>query len=97
MSTMKRKYALIRIAKGDYLLPSNDAQTIWRIRRYVDGPSSGIMDWPSDREVWGLWRWEGDLRQSDYVDTEDLERWELVGGALRTRADAIEEALRVGE
>lgn len=48
MSTTERKYAMTRIATGDYLLPSNDARTIWRIERYTDGPSLGL-DWP---RVW---------------------------------------------
>ena len=34
--TAERKYALIKILAGDYLLPGNDAHTLWRIRRYQE-------------------------------------------------------------
>lgn len=92
-NAVERKYALTKIAAGDYLLPSNDGKTIWRIHRYVDGPSSGIMDWPRDRDVWGFWRWEG--RAEGAVDLDDWDRWEMVGGLCDSRADAIQEALRI--
>jgi len=44
--TTARKYVMTRIDKGDYLLPSNDGETLWRIRQYMDGPSWGLLDWP---------------------------------------------------
>ena len=39
MTTVARKYALTKIDPGDYLLPSNDATVLYRIRKYTDGPS----------------------------------------------------------
>lgn len=94
MAAAERKYALTKIAPGDYLLPSNDAQALWRIARYTDGPSNGL-DWPRDREVWGLWRWNMPMGQSGYVDTGSWDHWEMVDGPLYTRAEAITEALRI--
>lgn len=93
--TTERKYALTKIAAGDYLLPSNDGQTIWRIRTYTDGPSFGIEDWISDRDLWAIWRWVG--ARTPYVDVDDWERWETVEEGHETRREAINRALVLGE
>jgi hypothetical protein len=90
---VERKYALSKVKPGDYILPSNDGKTIWRIARYTEGPSSGIVDWPRDREVWGYWRWDGEVDPGCYIDTGDWNRWEMVGGICETRAEAINDAL----
>jgi hypothetical protein len=87
-----RKYALSRIAAGDYLLPSNDGQTIWRIARYQDGPSSGL-DLPRDRTYWGVWRWTGRVALAHYVDIEDWDQWDFHDGFHQTRAEAMRVAL----
>jgi hypothetical protein len=92
---LERKYALTKVAPGDYLLPSNDGCTIWRIARYEDGPSKGL-DIPRDREFWGVWRWAGAECFVGYVDTGDWSRWNMVESGCDTRAEAIREALRVG-
>lgn len=94
----ERKYAMTRVAPGDYLLPSNDGRTLWRLSTYEDGPSYGLdVKW-SDRKFWGVWRFDGDF--SDGVitgaDVEDWNRWELVHGMLGTRREAMESALAGG-
>ena len=89
-ATVERKYALTRIKAGDYLLPSNDGNTIWRIAKYVEGPSTGIEDWPRDRDVWGVWRRTG---SGLYVDLNDWDCFAFHGGMYNTRADAIAGAL----
>lgn len=96
-ATVERRYALTKVAAGDYLLPSSDARTLWRIRRYVDGPSAGITDWPRDREVWGVWRWLGEVAPGEFADPDDWDRWEHHAGLCATRADAIAEALAWGD
>ncbi len=78
---MERRYVLSKVGRGDYLLPSNDAQTVWRITR-------------DEREGWGLWRWRESVGLGDYVDTQDWDRWELCEAALPTRAAAINAAMR---
>ena len=98
-ATIERVYALHRIAADDYLLPSNDGLTIWRIARYTDGPSGGLTDWPRDREVWGLWRWRQPhlvASPSHLANVDDWNEWEFVDGLFDTRAAAIDEALRIG-
>lgn len=94
----ERKYALTKVDKGDYLLPSNDRATLWRIAVYVDGPSSGLTDWPKDKTLWGLWRFIGrPVTDGLTLDLGDLDwgEWECVEQGFATRQDAIDEAIRV--
>jgi hypothetical protein len=91
----ERKYALTKMAAGDYLLPANDGKTIWRIAKYTDGPSLGL-DIPSDREFWALWSWTGEFGPDAQIGS-GWEDWEMQSGLLDSRADAIAEALRLGE
>jgi hypothetical protein len=94
METLERKYALTRVATGDYLLPSNDLRTLWRIRSYVDGPSFGLDDWPRDKTLWQVGRWTGDTDQGSFIDTSlDDHRWEGVADGFATRREAIDYAL----
>lgn len=96
-----RSYRMIRLGKGDYLLPSNDAQTLWRVATYEDGPSHGVEDWPRDVRLWGLWKWDGGMPTVDQVAAaldEALwsDRWEFWEGGYETRKAAIEGALKRG-
>ena len=95
-----RAYSLIRIRAGDYLLPSNDGATLWRIRRYEDGPSYGLDDWPRDRLFWGAWRyvgrvaWRDGLTADQLDDLLDADAWDgPEGDYLTTRSAAIAAAL----
>lgn len=99
----KRKYALTKVDAGDYLLPANNGRTLWRIARYQDGPSTGLEDMPRDDMFWGVWRWTGHVgidTQSGRIAVadglEDWSLWEMDASLLRTRAEAIEEAMRMG-
>jgi hypothetical protein len=87
----QRKYALTKVTSGDYLLPSNDGKTIWRIMRYTDGPSNGL-DIPRDRDFWEVRRWTA-KGLDQYVDLEDWDRWQSEVSLLDTRAEAINTAL----
>lgn len=89
----ERKYALTKLAAGDYLLPSNDAKTIWRIREYTD--LIPAKDGHGDEEIdyWGLWRWIGRGTQVDlYHENDD---WDFYDGCYTRRHEAIRAALRV--
>lgn len=88
----EQKFVLTRVATGDYLLPSNDAQTIWRIHRYVEGPSTGL-DWPRDRQVWGIWKWR---EVGTHIDPDDWDAWEFWDGLFDKRSQAVDVALRGG-
>jgi hypothetical protein len=91
-STPQRKYALTKIAAGDYLLPSNDAQMVWRIAKYEDGPTHGLDALPRDRDFWGVWRWRGQRGQS-VLDPDDWNQWAMEAASCDTRAEAIRLAL----
>lgn len=96
-----RKYTLVRISAGDYLLNSNDGKTLWRISNYIEGPSTGITEWRSDRKVWGYWKWIGGNEVkgiwASWADTEMLEfdNWELCGSMFSTRQAAVKSLLEV--
>lgn len=100
---IERKYRMTRLAAGDYLLPANDGQTLWRIAKYLDGPSQGLVDWPRDREIWGAWRLQGSVEDLQRAIDRGDENAEDLGGDLwgmevclqDTREAAIQEALRV--
>jgi hypothetical protein len=100
---------MVRIAAGDYLLPSNDGETLWRLFQYDEDGS--LVEYPPDdrkhehgRRVrgkfWNLWRYREPLPA--FVDEfaldeeilDDWERWSLVETLLPTRRAAIESALR---
>jgi hypothetical protein len=94
----KRLYCLTRLEAGDYLLPSNDGRTLWRIRSYEDGPSHGVEEWPRDRMVWGVWRWLGRIGPAGIggdVDVDDWSRWDFTEGTHDTRAESIKRALEI--
>jgi hypothetical protein len=92
---VERKYALTKIAAGDYLLLSNDGKTIWRIRIYEDGPAHGIEDWDRDLDFWGLWRWTERIGKGSVVDVEAWSRWEFFEGNYEKRSEAIDAALKL--
>lgn len=93
--TTERKYVLTRIGPGDYLLPSNDKLVLWRISKYTDGPASGIEDWPRDREVWGLRRWNTPIVPGKTaIEVDNWDRWEFWAGPFDRRKDAIAEAIK---
>lgn len=98
--TTLRKYALSKLSAGDWLLPANDGQSFWRIRQYEDGPSYGIEGWVRDRTLWGVWRWEGDLKElSKLLAVEEPDRepalWEFYDGTYARRSEAITAALKL--
>jgi|SRR5579872_4380612 len=99
---MERKYVLTRVRKGDYLLPSNDLKTLWRIYSYEE-EGSLIEELPGgeERPVLGTF-WACSRRPMPDTNTlmdEDFlyDGWEHWAGPLNTRTAAIEEALRAGE
>jgi len=99
---MERKYVLTKLREGDYLLPSNDAGTIWRLASHEEDGSGEYKDsrgrW---HKITGTW-WSAyymaagkfsSLVESDLTTDEDIldwDEWEIwAWGAYRTRAAAI--------
>jgi hypothetical protein len=85
----ERKYALTRISAGDYILPSNDGKTIWRIIRGDEDDGTGRV-----YTVWQVWRYTAPL--TGPVDPEDWSLWALDESFCRTRQEAIGAAMRMG-
>lgn len=85
----ERKYRMLRVGTGDYILPSNDRKTIWRIARYEDGPSHGLVGMARDRDFWGAWKWTS----TSPPDPEWDDRWALMADMYDTRQQAIDFAL----
>ena len=96
----ERRYALIRIAAGDYLLPSNDAQTLWHIYSFVDGYIGGLDE--PNRTYWGCARYPGTLEQAQAAVERDIDNygyiqhgdWREVETYQPTRKAAIDAALK---
>lgn len=96
MKAEDRRYALRRLEAGDYLLISNDARWVWRIRKYTDGPSSGLDDWSRDKEVWGLWVWDQPVVLGETeIKVDGWDRWEFVEGPHSTRDESIRRSLEI--
>lgn len=91
---IERKYQLIKIDAGDWLLPGNDGKTLWRIAKYEDGPSYGLEDWPADKEFWGAWKWMAATPPRSEDDFSDWGRWDQYGYECTSRRDAIQAALK---
>lgn len=92
----ERKYALTKIAAGDYLLLSNDTKTLWRIAKYIEGPSTGLEGWTRDKEVWGCWKWETPIVLGQTaIEKDDWDRWEFWEGPHFSRAESIDRALEM--
>jgi hypothetical protein len=100
-TTVERRYQLTRISAGDYLLPSNDAQTLWRLRTYEE---DGSLERNDGRKVtgtfWATWRWDGGFPTHDSLvaafETDDWTRWQFWSGPFKTRGEAIRDALSRG-
>ncbi|HEY4451023.1 MAG TPA: hypothetical protein VGN13_05465 [Solirubrobacteraceae bacterium] len=90
--TIERKYVLTKIARGDWMLPSNDGRTIFRLYHDPEALAGETTDGGEMRRAaWTLWRWTG----GHVVDTWSWSEWELLDGSLYTRTEAIREALRL--
>lgn len=94
--TVERKYRMIRLSAGDYLLPGNDGETIFRIAKYVE---DGISLEGVKGEFWAAWRWPKPkatlLRDPvyGYNPTEDWDAWYQIEDQFKTRQEAIDAAL----
>jgi len=91
MTTITRKYAMFTIGTGDYLLPGNDADTLWRLRKYKD------ITLDAQPERWEAFKWIHSLQESAETDRVpdpwDWDEWDPWGSGYRTRNEAIQEVL----
>lgn len=104
-TTVERRYQMIRVAAGDYLLPDNELRTIWRIYSYTE---DGSAEWGPDEhgtyhkilgKFWAAARYTkpfaAALRTERFDDDLlDWNMWETWETTLPTRAAAVAAALR---
>jgi hypothetical protein len=95
-----RKFAMTKIARGDYLLPSNDRKTLWRLTEYQeDGLSEVSADGKNWHKLtgtfWQTAKYRGSLADNAQVPDDFLEwdRWETWETGLLKRKYAVEAAL----
>lgn len=101
MAAPVRRYQMTRVRSGEYLLPSNDGTTLWRIYTYEeDGSWSYEVAPGKEREVrgtfWAVAKYDGISLKVAIADPDLLEwdQWALYAGPLNTRREAIDTALR---
>jgi hypothetical protein len=85
----ERLYALTRIDKGDYLLPSNDGKTLWRIYSYPELEGRAGTSWGYAKYIDG--GPERFTRSDD--DLADWGYWETYADSFPSRQAAIDDAL----
>lgn len=98
-----RLWALHRVRSGDYLLPSNELDVLWRVSTFDE---DGSAFWIDQRQVrhhivgrfWRLRRLEIDCRRLLLAEVDDpdllLEGWRDAGDVrYPTRRAAVEAAL----
>jgi hypothetical protein len=104
----ERRYTLTKVEAGDYLLPSNDGRSLWRIKRAteLEPVRSGVgeLEHETTREVhvWEAWRyierWTG-YAVGRVVELPDdfleWQHWSLEESWHSTRAEAIAAAIRI--
>lgn len=93
-----RKWQMIRLGAGDYLLPSNDRQTMWRLFRYEeDGSLISIgpdgVEVPIRGHYWMVCRWNAPLTALADGDWDEWDRWQEYESLLPSRSAAIDSAL----
>lgn len=84
-----RRFTLVHMSAGDYLLSSNDRRTLWRIYTYdEDGSLEGVKGrfWAAARRPMP--------KPDEIVDLEEWDEWEHYAAPLKTRLEAISYALR---
>lgn len=100
---IERLFPLIRVRSGDYLLLSNDRQTLWRISRYEeDGSLEDGEGKPVKGTFWEASRWLRSLDDAELLLVTDEEKflswdiWSVYAALQPTRAAAVEAALERG-
>lgn len=91
----KRKWQMVRLGAGDYLLPSNNRETLWRIRKYSerDGTLTRWNGTVVNNDFWMLSRWRYPLADAAENDLTEDALWIDVAFMLPTRQAAIDYAM----
>lgn len=102
---VERQWAMMKVGRaGDYLLPSNDRKTLWRIVRYhEDGSLEVWIERGKTRPVkgwfWALWTYtkpipeDGNFPAEMFDEALFAEYWQLCEDGFHTREEAIGAAM----
>ncbi len=97
----ERRYKLTRISVGDYLLPSNDARTLWRVYAYEEDGSATVQgkdgrDRPLRGRWWSTAKYAAPLLDLGLLPDDFLDwcYWTVWDTCLASREAAIGSALR---
>jgi hypothetical protein len=100
----ERLWQMTRLGAGDYLLPSNDRQTLWRIRKYQerDGTLTRGDGSVVNGDFWSLHGWKHTTPPAEYQFDEyerltDWHNWAEVACMMPTRKACIDYALELDE
>lgn len=88
----ERKYALMKITNGHYVLPSNDRRTLYGLSRYFE---DGSLTEPDGTPVRGMFWMLTRTRVIGEDGMPDPSEWETCEVLLPTRAEAIKSAERM--
>lgn len=92
---MERKYAITKIEAGDYILPSNDAKTLWRIQKLGSvGGSEDNVEWDWSEAGWYVSKYNQYVDQTLQIDVDDWSFWTDWSGPYATRAEAVKDVIR---
>jgi hypothetical protein len=90
----ERSFSLVRLSEGggDWLLPDNNEETLWRLRLYDEKTTRGTV------QRWGIWCWRFEIEEAPHrpPNVADEDEWKHVHGSLRSRAETIKVALKEG-
>lgn len=102
--TIERTFQMVKVSAGDWLLPSNDGQQLWRLRAYDETGDAVLVDADGNESTLIGRFWDAslcELSPQTIVDDEieqfdvlDPSLWSLQATCLRSRTEAIEFALR---
>lgn len=70
-TAIEQRYAMTRVEAGDYLIPSNDGKTLWRLRSYHEDGSAYFVDRATGKETkivgtfWSALRFNGPVEEAE--------------------------------
>lgn len=93
MVTVERKFQLIKLDAGDWMLPGNTGRTLWRLTRYTEDGSLRGQD--GRRIVGAFWSVHRYRYDADHTvrDVENWDHWQTYSTLLPSRDAAIDAAL----
>lgn len=84
------RYAMTKLGPGEYVVPSNDAHTLWMVSSYEDGKAHGLDRGPDLVTLW-VTR-STPFPQDSALSTSEIRAlpWREVETSHRTRKAALE-------